>query len=204
METLQFLLEDVPKSALLESACGLSQWMVSSMLRTDSPLTTVCKCLGKIILTQIIYFISAHSVLFFLNISAELETRMIKRGMESIERGTCVRFVPRTHQEDFIDIKPKSGWVFSLRNIHSYFCLQIQTHKCSINNDAGVGPTLVLVVEGRLSPCRTLTASAWEWLIMSSCTLWASCTSSPAMTGTNMSPSCGQTFGGVLQNQENI
>ncbi|XP_056892324.1 hatching enzyme 1.2 [Takifugu flavidus] len=39
----------------------------------------------------------------------ELESRMIKRGMESIERGTCVRFVPRTHQEDFIDIKPKSG-----------------------------------------------------------------------------------------------
>lgn len=125
---------------------------------------------------------------------------MIKKGMETIERGTCVRFVPRTHQEDFVDIKPKSGWVFSFRNIKVAFFLQIQTDKCSINNDAGVGPTLVLVVEGRRSPSTTLTASGWEWLLMNSCTLWALCTSSPAMTGTNMSPSCGQTFGGVLQN----
>lgn len=133
METLQFLLENVPKSALLESACGLSQWMVSSTLRTDSPLTTVCNftCLGKIILTRISVillntasFTSLHILRFSFQMfkyTAELESRMIKRGMETIERGTCVKFVPRTHQEDFIDIKPKSGWVFPLRNIKVTF-----------------------------------------------------------------------------------
>ncbi|KAM3607115.1 uncharacterized protein V6R79_001947 [Siganus canaliculatus] len=39
----------------------------------------------------------------------ETETKMLKKGMENIEKGTCVRFVPRTHQRDYIDIQPKSG-----------------------------------------------------------------------------------------------
>ncbi|KAL7384353.1 hypothetical protein ABVT39_000529 [Epinephelus coioides] len=39
----------------------------------------------------------------------ESETKLIKKGMENIEKGTCVRFVPRTHQRDYIDIQPKSG-----------------------------------------------------------------------------------------------
>ncbi|XP_041662213.1 low choriolytic enzyme isoform X3 [Cheilinus undulatus] len=39
----------------------------------------------------------------------DLEVKQIKKGMENIEKGTCVRFVPRTHQEDYIDIQPKAG-----------------------------------------------------------------------------------------------
>ncbi|XP_008297365.1 low choriolytic enzyme [Stegastes partitus] len=39
----------------------------------------------------------------------DLETKVIKKGMENIEKGTCVRFVPRTHQRDYVDIQPKSG-----------------------------------------------------------------------------------------------
>ncbi|XP_067459518.1 hatching enzyme 1.2 isoform X3 [Thunnus thynnus] len=40
---------------------------------------------------------------------SEMETKMIKKGMENIEKDTCVRFVPRTHQRDYIDIQQKSG-----------------------------------------------------------------------------------------------
>ncbi|XP_020787433.1 hatching enzyme 1.2 [Boleophthalmus pectinirostris] len=40
---------------------------------------------------------------------SEIEEKLIKKGMETIEKGTCVRFVPRTHQRDYIDIQPKSG-----------------------------------------------------------------------------------------------
>ncbi|KAM7407562.1 hypothetical protein PAMA_003334 [Pampus argenteus] len=40
---------------------------------------------------------------------SEMETNLIKKGMENIEKGTCVRFVPRTHQQDYIDIQQKSG-----------------------------------------------------------------------------------------------
>ncbi|XP_071323868.1 hatching enzyme 1.2 [Trachinotus anak] len=40
---------------------------------------------------------------------SEIESKLIKKGMENIEKGTCVRFVPRTHQRDFIDIQQKSG-----------------------------------------------------------------------------------------------
>ncbi|KAG7503147.1 low choriolytic enzyme-like [Solea senegalensis] len=39
----------------------------------------------------------------------EIDTKQIKKGMENIEKGTCVRFVPRTHQRDYIDIQQKSG-----------------------------------------------------------------------------------------------
>lgn len=66
-----------------------------------------------------------------------------------------------------------------------------------IINNPGAGPTLVLVVEGRLCHSRALTASGLEWLAMNSCMPWALCMSSLALTGTNMSPWCGQTFGGV-------
>ncbi|XP_013872164.1 high choriolytic enzyme 1 [Austrofundulus limnaeus] len=38
-----------------------------------------------------------------------IETQLITKGMEKIEDDTCVRFVPRTHQRDYIDIQPKSG-----------------------------------------------------------------------------------------------
>ncbi|XP_037542854.1 high choriolytic enzyme 1 [Nematolebias whitei] len=40
---------------------------------------------------------------------SEIETKLIKKGMDNIEDVTCVRFVPRTHQRDYIDIQPKSG-----------------------------------------------------------------------------------------------
>uniref|UniRef100_A0A3Q2QF74 Metalloendopeptidase n=1 Tax=Fundulus heteroclitus TaxID=8078 RepID=A0A3Q2QF74_FUNHE len=36
-------------------------------------------------------------------------SRLIKEGMDNIEDSTCIRFVPRTHQRDYIDIQPKSG-----------------------------------------------------------------------------------------------
>ncbi|KAM8855630.1 hatching enzyme 1.2 isoform 1-T1 [Spinachia spinachia] len=44
---------------------------------------------------------------------SEMETKLIKKGMENVEKGTCVRFVPWTHQQDYVDIQPKSGcWSF--------------------------------------------------------------------------------------------
>ncbi|KAK1789090.1 hypothetical protein P4O66_015045 [Electrophorus voltai] len=37
----------------------------------------------------------------------------IEVGMEDISAGTCVKFVPRTHQANFLDIQPKFGcWSF--------------------------------------------------------------------------------------------
>ncbi|XP_034042933.1 low choriolytic enzyme [Thalassophryne amazonica] len=39
----------------------------------------------------------------------EAEAKIIKKGMENVEKGTCVRFVPWTHQRDYIDIQSKAG-----------------------------------------------------------------------------------------------
>ena len=137
--------------------------------------------------------------------TAEMETKLIKKGMENIEKGTCVRFVPRTHQRDFIDIQPKSGWgsiTWLSFVLKCFICskmqnCEIQNHLQMINNP-GAGPTLVHAVEGRPCPSRAPAASESEWFPTNSCTPWALCTSSPALTGTTMSPSCGQTFGEVI------
>ncbi|XP_054471768.1 hatching enzyme 1.2 [Anoplopoma fimbria] len=44
---------------------------------------------------------------------SEMEIKLIKKGMEGVQKGTCVRFVPWTHQRDYVDIQPKSGcWSF--------------------------------------------------------------------------------------------
>ncbi|CAB1430685.1 unnamed protein product [Pleuronectes platessa] len=40
---------------------------------------------------------------------SELERKLLKKGMDNMEKGTCVRFVPWTHQRDYVDIQPKSG-----------------------------------------------------------------------------------------------
>ncbi|KAJ8004409.1 hypothetical protein DPEC_G00135410 [Dallia pectoralis] len=40
---------------------------------------------------------------------SSLDQRIIKTGMDQIESGTCVRFVPRTHERDYLDIQPQSG-----------------------------------------------------------------------------------------------
>ncbi|XP_047457107.1 hatching enzyme 1.2 isoform X2 [Mugil cephalus] len=64
---------------------------------------------------------------------SEIETRVIKKAMENVEQGTCVRFVPRTHQRDFIDIQPKSGcWSYlgsrgggQTVSLQSPHCLQV-------------------------------------------------------------------------------
>uniref|UniRef100_A0A4W4H8W8 Metalloendopeptidase n=1 Tax=Electrophorus electricus TaxID=8005 RepID=A0A4W4H8W8_ELEEL len=46
-------------------------------------------------------------------ISALYGAITIEVGMEDISAGTCVKFVPRTHQANFLDIQPKFGcWSF--------------------------------------------------------------------------------------------
>uniref|UniRef100_A0A3B4ABQ3 Metalloendopeptidase n=1 Tax=Periophthalmus magnuspinnatus TaxID=409849 RepID=A0A3B4ABQ3_9GOBI len=64
---------------------------------------------------------------------SEMEEKLIKKGMETVEKGTCVRFVPRTHQRDYIDIQPKSGcWSYlgarggrQTVSLQSPSCLQV-------------------------------------------------------------------------------
>lgn len=54
-----------------------------------------------------------------------METKLIKKGMENVEKGTCVRFVPWTHQRDYVDIQPKSGWDSLLGKFDpSSFCFE--------------------------------------------------------------------------------
>lgn len=35
----------------------------------------------------------------------------IEGGMQDISSGTCIKFIPRTHEPNFLDIQPRYGWV---------------------------------------------------------------------------------------------
>ncbi|XP_041922792.1 hatching enzyme 1.2 isoform X2 [Alosa sapidissima] len=60
----------------------------------------------------------------------ELDKKTITQGMELIEEDTCVRFVPRTHQRDYLDIKPKSGCWSYLGVRGGRQALSMQTPDC--------------------------------------------------------------------------
>lgn len=44
----------------------------------------------------------------------------IENGMQDISSGTCVKFIPRTHEPNFLDIQPRYGWAWLL---HMVICM---------------------------------------------------------------------------------
>ncbi|KAB5577456.1 hypothetical protein PHYPO_G00210460 [Pangasianodon hypophthalmus] len=60
----------------------------------------------------------------------EVDRLTIKQGMDLIERDTCVRFVPRTHQRDFLDIQPKTGCWSYLGSSGGRQTLSLQSPEC--------------------------------------------------------------------------
>lgn len=41
----------------------------------------------------------------------DMDRITIETGMQDISSGTCIKFVPRTHEASFLDIQPRYGWV---------------------------------------------------------------------------------------------
>lgn len=41
----------------------------------------------------------------------DMDRITIETGMQDISAGTCIKFVPRTHEANFLDIQPRYGWV---------------------------------------------------------------------------------------------
>uniref|UniRef100_A0A4W5LQB1 Metalloendopeptidase n=1 Tax=Hucho hucho TaxID=62062 RepID=A0A4W5LQB1_9TELE len=56
--------------------------------------------------------------------------------MENMERGTCVRFVPWTHQRDYLDIQPKSGCWSYLGQRGGRQTLSLQSPDCMLSGVA--------------------------------------------------------------------
>ncbi|XP_064831675.1 hatching enzyme 1.2 [Oncorhynchus masou masou] len=67
---------------------------------------------------------------------SDLDQRIIKSGMENMERGTCVRFVPWTHQRDYLDIQPKSGCWSYLGQRGGRQTLSLQSPDCMLSGVA--------------------------------------------------------------------
>ncbi|XP_066544159.1 hatching enzyme 1.2 isoform X2 [Amia ocellicauda] len=60
----------------------------------------------------------------------EIDRITIESGMEEIANGTCIRFVPWTHQRNYLDIQPKSG-CWSFLGVHGGAqMLSLQTPGC--------------------------------------------------------------------------
>lgn len=41
----------------------------------------------------------------------DMDRITIEGGMQDISSGTCIKFIPRTHEPNFLDIQPRYGWV---------------------------------------------------------------------------------------------
>ncbi|XP_067264867.1 hatching enzyme 1.2 isoform X1 [Chanodichthys erythropterus] len=65
------------------------------------------------------------------HVYSEEEVKNIKKGMELIEQDTCVRFVPRTHQRDYLDIQPKTGCWSYLGARGGRQTISLQTPECT-------------------------------------------------------------------------
>uniref|UniRef100_G3NRD7 Metalloendopeptidase n=1 Tax=Gasterosteus aculeatus TaxID=69293 RepID=G3NRD7_GASAC len=60
----------------------------------------------------------------------DMDRITIETGMQDIASGTCIKFVPRTHQADFLDIQPRYGcWSF-LGQTGGSQVLSLQTPGC--------------------------------------------------------------------------
>lgn len=46
--------------------------------------------------------------------SDDMDRITIETGMQDISSGTCIKFVPRTHEANFLDIQPRYGYVWWL------------------------------------------------------------------------------------------
>ncbi|XP_026074833.1 high choriolytic enzyme 1-like [Carassius auratus] len=62
---------------------------------------------------------------------SEEDVKNIKKGMKLIEEDTCVRFVPRTYQRDYLDIQPKTGCWSYLGARGGRQTISLQTPECT-------------------------------------------------------------------------
>lgn len=68
-------------------------------------------------------------IITIIQLTATNQVSTIRSAMNEIERHTCIRFIPRTNQVDFIDIYSGSGcWSHVGRNGNGYsnFCSQLK------------------------------------------------------------------------------
>ncbi|KAJ0070354.1 hypothetical protein NL108_007703, partial [Boleophthalmus pectinirostris] len=60
----------------------------------------------------------------------DMDRITIETGMQDISAGTCIKFVPRTHEASFLDIQPRFGcWSF-LGQTGGSQTLSLQTPGC--------------------------------------------------------------------------
>lgn len=142
----------------------------------------------------------------------------IETGMQDISSGTCIKFVPRTHEANFLDIQPRYGWVWQLHiaftcktclTVHIYISIYSNSDVVVLhcNDTCNFCPVLQAAGHfwGRLEEARSchyrlLGACGQEWPRMSSCMLLALYTSSPAQTETTTSQLYGKTSYQVRMN----
>lgn len=99
----------------------------------------------------------------------DMDRITIENGMKDIGSGTCVKFVPRTHEASFLDIQPRYGWVhvsvFGRCFLFSAFDILMMTHHfCSTPQAAG--HFWGRLEEARPCRCRLLAACGQGWLHM--------------------------------------
>lgn len=94
----------------------------------------------------------------------------IENGMQDISSGTCIKFVPRTHEANFLDIQPRYGWVWLLREAFFFFFLHFLKLSVMVMHVISLLRLKLLVISGsnRRKP-DPVTADSWVHVVRSGC-----------------------------------
>lgn len=75
----------------------------------------------KEVLQRHLEFKSFTKSFFFFFTVDDMDRITIENGMQDISSGTCIKFLPRTHEGNFLDIQPRYGWVWLLLVAFAWF-----------------------------------------------------------------------------------
>lgn len=72
---------------------------------------------------EIVPCVFFHQSTFLIFTLDDMDRITIETGMQDITEGTCIKFIPRTHEGSFLDIQPRYGWVQLLYMAFSFWVI---------------------------------------------------------------------------------
>lgn len=136
---------------------------------------------------------------------APREVSIIQRGLESFHDVSCLRFVKRTNQRDYLNIQSLNGYAciryctYSLGNTLDWYpvvsMLKVDKMTDMLSQIVITGATLTsaVVTTDRICPCSAQVVFTTTRCSMRCSTHWVSTMSRNALTGTSTSASCWRT-----------
>lgn len=151
--------------------CGLNQLMDLFMCPISSLHCMVWIHGFKEVLQRCWEFRSSCLTLLFFTVD-DMDRITIENGMQDISTETCIKFVPRTHEANFLDIQPRYGWVWLWHVAFTRLCVWFL--RCDValwwwHVISVVHPKLLVVPGADWRKPDPVTADPWLHVVRSGC-----------------------------------